>query len=101
MFGACAFHVVALLNLGLAPIVIGGAITCAVMARQARVLTEQAHQATRNAALLTTRVVAQAAPFLECQVCGATLDARVGVHVGLDDQGQLHLRCAEHEGQAA
>ena len=101
MFATCPLQIVGLVNLVLAPILITAAITCALMARHARILSEQAQQATRNAAMLTTRVVAQAAPFLECQVCGMTLDPQRGVTVGLDTQGQLQLRCADHQDQVA
>lgn len=101
MYATCAWHAAAILNLALAPIAIAGAIICAVMARHARILSEQAQQATRNAAMLTTRVVAHAAPFLECQVCGARLDPQRGVAVGLDTHDQLQLRCADHQDQVA
>lgn len=69
---------------------------CAVMAYRLRRASQQAADTTRAAALLTSSIVARAAPWLDCEVCGDRLDTRAGVGIGLDGQGQLRLRCGEH-----
>ena len=97
MTGSCGWRPLDIGLLAAMPFVLTAAGWCAWMAWQLRQNSEQARIATRNAVLLTSRVVAQAAPWLECGVCGRTLDPRAGVGIGLDADGQLRLRCHEHQ----
>lgn len=72
------------------------AASCCVLVFRLRRASQQAADTTRAAALLTSSIVARAAPWLDCERCGARLDTRAGVGIGLDGKGQLRLRCADH-----